>query len=493
MDFSIIVRNITFVGRKFMRKSQVIFCIGLILALAISGCASNSTTNSVAAVGVVSNVTIVDKVDTTGNLDAGQLVQLTWGVSGLVDKVNVKVGQKVKAGDILASLQAASVPANLASAQSDLASAKRNLEDLKNSKLSQAQAQQAYLAAKKAVEVAQNNMDALDYPRASDALIKNTEAQIVATQKQLVIDTGKYKDLQHHPDGDPFKIAAQLAMTNDQLKLNDLIATLNYYNAKATEADYAEAKANLDVARANLAAADRTRNNVKSGPDPLTIDAAQAKVIAAQAIVNTMFAIAPFDGEVIAVQAVSGNAVDVSQASIALVDRNTLKVDTQIDETVISTVLIGNSADISMDSLPGTVLKGKVSQINPIGTVVNGLVKYAVTVSIDPTDKPLLFGATASVVIYTGEPHSSLAVPVSAVSSDTRGEYVLLVNADGSTQRINVVSGDLVDILVTITTTDKLAVGDQVELGATNTSSSSSSGTRNQGGGGFFPGGPGGG
>jgi HlyD family secretion protein/macrolide-specific efflux system membrane fusion protein len=141
-----------------------------------------------------------------------------------------------------------------------------------------------------------------------------------------------------------------------------------------------------------------------------------------------------------------------------------------------------------MDSLPGVTLKGKVTLINPIGATVNGLVKYTVTISLDPSNEHLLFGATANVVIITGEPHKMLAVPVSAVQSDTKGEYVMVVAADGSTQRVNVTSGDLSGSLVTITTTGKLAEGDTVELGASSSSSSSSSSGTNRGGGGIIPG-----
>jgi multidrug efflux pump subunit AcrA (membrane-fusion protein) len=120
-------------------------------------------------------------------------------------------------------------------------------------------------------------------------------------------------------------------------------------------------------------------------------------------------------------------------------------------------------------------------------------VKYTVTVALDPTDKPLLFGATASVVILTGEPRAMLTVPVSAVQTGTKGEYVVVINADGSTQDVAVTSGDLVESSVTITTTGKLAEGDTVQLGASSSSSGSSNNRNN--GGGILPGvgGPGGG
>ena len=468
---------------------RVIFFTGLITALTLAGC-SGQASNSTLGEGVVSSVTITDKIETTGNMSAGQLVQLTWGTDGLIEKVNAKVGDKVKEGDVLASLKADSVTSDMIAAQADLATAQRDLDDLVNSKVTLAQAQQAVLDAKEAVETAQNNLDALAYPRASDVLIKNTQAQIWTAEDTVTRAWRHWKEVQHHLDGDPEKTAAQLALTNAQLNLNTLVSTMNWYTAKPTQADYDSAKAALDLARANWDAAKRKRDNVKNGSDPLAVAAARAKVAAAQATVNGIYTIAPFSGEIIAVQAINGDAVTKGSNSVAMVDRTTLKIDTQIDETSISSVNVGDKVDVTMDSLPGVTLTGKVTIVNPIGSVVNGLVKYTVTLAIDPTDQPLMFGATANIVIITGEPHSMLAVPINAVQSDNRGEYVMLVKADGSTERVDVTSGDLAGNLVTITTKGNLKDGDNVVLGSSSGSSSSSSSSsgssnnRNQGGGG---------
>jgi len=480
--------------RSVFKISVFVF---LVTAMLLTSCASSTSNSGATSEGVVSSVTITDKIETSGNLSAGQLVQMTWATDGLIEQVNVKVGQKVKEGDILAALKADSVTTDMITAQADLATAQRDLEDLVSSNLTATQAQQTVLTTREAVETAQNNLDGLSYPRASDALIKNTQAKIWDAQKTLTLAYKAYKEVQHHVDGDPQKTAALLALTQAQLDLNTLVTTYNWYVGKATQSDYDDAKAALDVARANWEDAKRKRDIVKNGADPLALAAAKAKVAAAQAVVNGIQTIAPFDGEVIAVQAVSGDAVKQGNNSVAMVDRNTLKVDTQIDETGISSVAIGNSAEVTMDSLPGVTLKGKVSLINPIGATVNGLVKYTVTISLDPSNEHLLFGATANVVIITGAPHKMLAVPVSAVQTDSKGEYVVAVAADGSTQRVDVTSGDLSGSLVTITTTGKLAEGDTVELGASSSSSSSSSssGGNNRGGGGIIPGaggGPGG-
>jgi|GEM_PF-953656 len=454
----------------------------LIAALGLAGCSSGNA-SSANSVGEVSTVTITDTVETSGSLTADKLATLKWSTGGIVDKVNIQVGDKVNINEILAGLRSDSVSSTIATAQSDLATAQRDLQDLLDSATALAQAQLNVITARKAVEVAQNNLDALAYPRASDALIKNTQARIWDAEKTLTLATVRYKEVRNHPDGDPQKTAAQLAMTNAQLSYNNLVATYNWYTGKPTAADIEETKAKLDVARAALDDARRNRDNVKAGADPLKLSSAQSKVNAAQATVNQMYIIAPFAAEVISIQAGTGNSVNAGDSAAELVDRNTLKVDTLVDDSSISSVSVGDPAAITMDSLPGVTLTGKVSRINRIGTNVNGLVKYTVVVSIDPTSEAVLFGSTVNVAITTGEPHKMLAVPVGAIFSDTRGEYVLVVGADGNSQRVNVVSGDLVESLVTITTTASLKEGDKVEIGTGSTSSGSSNNSGNNQGG----------
>jgi multidrug efflux pump subunit AcrA (membrane-fusion protein) len=45
----------------------------------------------------------------------------------------------------------------------------------------------------------------------------------------------------------------------------------------------------------------------------------------------------------------------------------------------------------------------------------------------------------------------SLAVPITAIQNDDQGEYVLVVQADGSTKRVDIVSSTIVGDLVVVT------------------------------------------
>jgi len=461
----------------------------LVSMLFLTACASSTARASNSATGTVTTVTLADTIDTSGNLGASQLSALAWGTNGTVDKVNVKVGQSVKAGDVLAILKSDSVPASIITAQADLATAQRDLQNLLDSQSTQAAAQLAVANAEQAVSTAQKAMDSMNFPRASDALVNNTQAKIDQAQTQVARMSDRYRQVQRLRDGDPLKTTAALNLTTAQLNLNTLVATYNWYTGKPTTIDADVLRANLVTAQASLADAKRNWQILQNGPDPVAVAAARAKVDAAQATVNSMAIIAPFDAQVLTVQTGAGNPVNSGDPAVEIVNRGTLKVDTLVDETAISSVAVGDAADITMDMLPGVTLKGKVTIISAIGATVNGLVKYTVTVSLEPTDQPVRFGATANVILYTGQPHSTLAVPVAAIQSDNAGEFVTLVSSDGSSQRISVVSGSLSGNLVTITTRAALKEGDQVLLGAGSTGANTANTNR---GGNFFQGGPGG-
>jgi multidrug efflux pump subunit AcrA (membrane-fusion protein) len=221
---------------------------------------------------------------------------------------------------------------------------------------------------------------------------------------------------------------------------------------------------------------------------------AEAKVKSKQAAVNAMYIIAPFDGEVLAVQAVAGNSATKGGNAVVVVDKSTLQIDMQVDESKIGTVMIGQPAVITMDALPGVTLTGKVSMINPIGSTVNGVVNYTVTVKIDPTDEPVLFGGTASIVVTTGEPHTELLVPLNAIWNDSTNEYLMVRDSAQQFQRLNVKTGSIFEKLVVVYPDGDLKAGDVLQINSSSSTSSSSSSSSNRGGfGGGFSGPPPGG
>ena len=108
--------------------------------------------------------TLTATVGATGTVRARQTATMIWEAAGTVDKVNVQIGDQVKAGEELASLEKASLPQNIILAEADLVSAQKSLNDLLESGTARAQAWIALRDAKDAYEKAYDYRQYLNYP-----------------------------------------------------------------------------------------------------------------------------------------------------------------------------------------------------------------------------------------------------------------------------------------------------------------------------------------
>jgi RND family efflux transporter MFP subunit len=229
-----------------------------------------------------------------------------------------------------------------------------------------------------------------------------------------------------------------------------------------------EAENDLALKTAWLEDLQRTYGRLKDGPNNQDVLAAQARVDAAQATINSLYIIAPFDGQVLSVDSHGGDLINTGDLSVNLADMDHLYIDTQVDESDIANVKVGNQAQVTLDAVPGVTLTGKVMVINPVGENVSGLVKYTVRVDLDKVsaDNFLPLGTTANVVITVKDASANLAVPITAIQNDANGEYVLVVQSDGSTKHVDVISGAILGDMVVVS--GGLQAGERVQSNQAN-------------------------
>ena len=272
----------------------------------------------------------------------------------------------------------------------------------------------------------------------------------------------------------------QAQIATDQAQIND--SSNSVYglaiNLNTVWAAYQNATQTLSDAVTSL-------YDLERSPNPNDLAAAQAKVQSAQAEVNSLTLTAPYAGEITNVGFQVGDSVSPSTAAVVLVDRSKLNVELQIDETHVVKLSQGDTATISLEANSKLALTGKVTYINPVGTSNQGVVYYDVTVVLDQTDPSILIGATADVTIQAGQPQTVFAVPVTAVGSDSQGEYVEVIASDGSSQRVSVVSGQIL-ANNTVIVSGKLQAGETVGLLSSSTSTGTNNGGIRGGGGGIF-------
>jgi HlyD family secretion protein len=406
----------------FKNKKVRNWLLAVIVFVAMAGIAFqllspvNASASAVAAPGKVVALEVAQTIEASGSLEAQPFAALTWNTSGTVQDANVKPGDQVQAGDVLMTLKTLSVSSNIISAQADLVNAQKELDDLLNS--SDTELAQAVITLKDAREAYDKADDYLHYLQTSQKVPQTEGRAILETKRNAWMYVYKTKT----------------------------------FKGPAPEDWIIEAENDLALKKGQLDDAQRAYDRLKDGPNAQDITAAQAKVDAAQTTVNSLYIIAPFNGQVLSVESKRGDSVDTGDLSINIADMNQLYVESQVDEADVANVRVGQQVDVTLDALSGAALTGKVTAINPVGEVVSGLVKYTVRIDLNPiTDQAFIpLGTTANVTIHISDALSSLAVPIATIQNDASGEFVMVQQSDGSTKRVDVVSGEIVNDLVVV-------------------------------------------
>lgn len=390
----------------------------VIAFLGVWGFSSSNTANATEQTGEnlqVISLEVAETVEASGTLEAQPFASLVWKTGGVVEAVNVEVGDFVKEGDILLTLQPESTSASIVSAQADLITAQDNLEDLLSSGTSLAQAKIDLIEAQEEYD------DALYY------------------LKYLNNDTNIPQTL----------YTAELVQTRNGWEYK---YETDNFKGPAPEDWIVDAENDLALKKGQLEDAQREYDRLLAGEESSDVQAARAKLQAAQTTVNSLYIVAPFDGQVLWVDDVSGNLVNANDVAVHVADMNQLYVDAQVDESDIAKVRVGNQVEITLEAVANIQFTGKVVLINPVGQAQSGLIKYTVRIALDAVEVEgnLPLGTSADVVIEVKEAEMSLAVPITTIHNDAQGEYVLVLQSDETTQRVDIISSIIVGDYVVV-------------------------------------------
>ncbi|MEJ5312957.1 MAG: efflux RND transporter periplasmic adaptor subunit [Anaerolinea sp.] len=358
---------------------------------------------------------LVAVVGATGTVRANQTAVLAWQTSGRIAEIYAAVGDAVQKDEVLAVLDEKSLSQSIILAKADLVTAKRNLENLKNSQLAQAQAYQALVAARKELEDAQQNRASKQYARAQSDTIEVARANLALAEEELKKAQDTYDIFKDRPESDLLRAQALTALNEARKRRDRAKANLEYLTGGPDALEIEQADARLRLAEARLADAEREWERVKNGPDPDDIMAAEARVAAIEATLELISLKAPFDGTVTEVRSMVGDSVNPGTISFRIDDLSRLLVDVQITEVDINRIQVGQNATLTFDAIPGKEYHGRVTEVGRVGTNVQGVVNFSVTLELTDPDEAVRPGMTAAVNIETDRVENVLLVPNRAV------------------------------------------------------------------------------
>ncbi len=193
------------------------------------------------------------------------------------------------------------------------------------------------------------------------------------------------------------------------IRSGELIIALNAptleYAVPAAEADLSSAQSYANLQRFRRTIVNQAGKTLYlTGPHEVLevadsrLAQAQASLEKAQAEFSQTLLVAPFDGTVVALNAVVGQFVQSSQPVAILADLTSLQIETtDLSERDISSIRDGQTAKLHIDALDMDVA-GEVKQISPLAEMVDGDVVYKTILKLDAQPDGLLWGMSVDVL-----------------------------------------------------------------------------------------------
>ena len=221
------------------------------------------------------------------------------------------------------------------------------------------------------------------------------------------------------------------ASKNTESALNYVVYDLSYENNSKTPTTRTSVtswvSSSSNYVNSLLSSSNTINENSQSlkefliGADALDIRSAKLAVENKQAAYNDCFIYAPFDGTIATLTA---NIGEPSGSSIGtLITKNKLATIT-LNEVDIAKIKLGQKTTLTLDAVPNITLTGKVAEIDSIGTVSQGVVTYVVKINLDTGDNLIKPGMSVSATIITDMAIDVIAVPSGAVKNKNGVTYV---------------------------------------------------------------------
>jgi HlyD family secretion protein len=159
--------------------------------------------------------------------------------------------------------------------------------------------------------------------------------------------------------------------------------------------------------------------------DEATIAQRQAALEGAQVNLDYTDIVSPVDGVVVSRNVDVGQTVAASFQTPTLFliakDLTKMQVDTNVSETDIGRVKLGDKATFTVEAYPKVTFEGRVTQVRKAPITVQNVVTYDAVIGVDNPELLLLPGMTANAKIITAQRDGVLRVPEQALRFEPQG------------------------------------------------------------------------
>ena len=386
--------------------------IGLItaaalLSLSMAGCGSSGDGGDSSAIStaVAVNVQQVQKgsmesfIKVSTQVSANSTVDVTPKVGGIVESLQVQVGDMVRAGDLLFVVDDTDLQISAQTAMASIQQAQASVNS--------AQAQYNSAVGGSSQSQLDSARTAMDSAKISyDDAVKNLE---------------RTKEL--------YEVGGAAQTEVESLESSVELARQQYEAAK-TQYDLLNNQILKESAEAAAAGVKQAQAGVESAHS-------QYQSIQNQ-IANTRVK-AEVSGMVASNNVTVGSMVNANSSVMTLMDIDTVKVVLGVSDEVINQISMGSPVYVTISAASDQPFEGHVTNIAPAPD--NSTMLYPVEVELQNSDHIIKPGMFASAKLVLSSQEGVISLPLNAVVSKNDETYVFVVQEDNTVKKVNVETG----------------------------------------------------
>ncbi len=448
--------------KTFFKNHKKASILGLALIVLIGIFTFGTGTQGASEYTTVTKGDLIRTVELAGKVAPIEDTALSFEVAGTVTGVYKKVGDTVKQGDVLVTLDPSGTQADLLKAQADLAAARAELQKLQGGTGLEAKVTNSQTS------VIQNIVQA--YTQTDDAIYSKIDQFFKdprTANPEIIFAFNDYA-LRNKINASRVVIGTMLAewkkmvenltpatYTKTDLErskqyladvtafLYDVARAVNSFdtNTVITQTIIDKYKTDTATARQNVNTASAALISSGGGLTDTVSDAVVqvARVASAQATVENyrtrltkMTLRAPISGIVSKQEAKVGEVVSPNIIQTAVISTDT-KIEAYVPEVSIAGVSVGARAQVTLDAYGSDVsFDASIIRIDPRETIRDGVSTYKIELIFAQSDERIRSGMTANISVETLRKEGTLMIPSRAILKTGTRTTVLIQNGDNS-------------------------------------------------------------
>ncbi|MGZ7440902.1 efflux RND transporter periplasmic adaptor subunit [Paenibacillus sp. TH7-28] len=415
--------------RKKRRKKWI---ISLVVLLALGGGGAtiySSMHKSAPEMAAIPNEAIIVKrgditetLSVTGTVKASKEVNLNFNTTSTdkLAEVNVKVGDQVKKGQLLARLNDTEAKLQIQNAEDTLRMARSKLaEATKGPKETEVEMQEINVQkAAKALETAKKSYDLQEAEERLKTAKSDLELARKTYEDQKFLNESGAVSAKEMAEAEQAWEKAQASYDATELQVRK---TRDQIESSIEDAELSYRTAQLELKKLKAPPEADTLENLR-----IDISRAETDLEQKRSELNKLQITAPWDGVILKVNGDVGTSPTAPFIVMNNSNSNDLKIATKINQSDIVKVKTGQKAILTTTAYPGEEFEGTVTFISPEVSTEEGVNAYPAELSISNLDNKLKTGMIMNIAIELSKRENVLFVPVTAIQSDggSDGVYV---------------------------------------------------------------------